>query len=175
MSRASHIATPRLRLSPVTEGDPDEVAHAIGNYDVARWLGRIPYPYGPADARAFIDANREQAGRVWFIRDSNGLAGGIGIDGELGYWFARPAWGRGYATEACRAVIAVHFSDPAAGDLISGHYPGNDRSAAVLRKLGFRYCGRREVVASALNQTILGHELRLSRADWVRRRDALPA
>jgi RimJ/RimL family protein N-acetyltransferase len=167
----SHITTPRLRLIPVTKADPAEVVAGIGNYDVARWLGRVPYPYGPDDARAFIEANRELAGRVWFITDADGLVGGISIDRELGYWLARDAWGNGYATEAGDAVIDAHFADPHAGELISGHYPGNNRSAAVLKKLGFRYTGRRPVKSAALAQTVESHELRLSRADWEARRN----
>lgn len=166
----AHISTPRLRLVPVSEVAPDEIASAIGNYEVARWLGRVPYPYGPDDARAFIEANRQQAGRVWFILDAEGLVGGISIDRELGYWLARDAWGKGYATEAADAVIDVFFTNPAASELVSGHYPGNERSAAVLRKLGFRYTGRRPVQAQALAQTVEGHEMRLSRVDWDKRR-----
>ncbi len=170
-SEFSRIATPRLTLIPVTEADPAEVVAGIGNYDVARWLGRVPYPYGPDDAAAFIDANRDRPGKVWFIRDAAGLVGGISIDQELGYWFARDAWGQGYATEAGDAVIDVHFADPRAGDLVSGHYPGNDRSAHVLQKLGFVYTGRRTVQARALAQTVESHEMRLTRAAWQARRE----
>ncbi|MEM1064506.1 MAG: GNAT family N-acetyltransferase [Pseudomonadota bacterium] len=166
----AYLTTPRLRLIPVKDADPADVVAGIGHYDVARWLGRVPYPYGEGDARAFIDANGDQAGRVWFIRDVEGLVGGISIDRELGYWLARPAWGLGYATEAGDAVIDVHFADPAAGDLISGHYPGNDRSARVLQKLGFAYTGRRRVQSQALAQTVEGHELILTRAAWQARR-----
>ncbi|MEL6516206.1 MAG: GNAT family N-acetyltransferase [Pseudomonadota bacterium] len=166
----AHITTPRLRLAPVTEADPADVVAGIGNYDVARWLGRVPYPYGSDDATAFIDANAGLEGRVWFIHDDEGLCGGISIDRELGYWLSRAAWGQGYATEAGDAVIDAHFADPAAGDLQSGHYPGNDRSARVLKKLGFRYTGRRTIQARALAQTVDGHEMILTRATWEDRR-----
>ena len=165
-SEHAHISTPRLRLVPVTEGDPEAVVAGIGNYEVARWLGRVPYPYGLEDAKAFINANRDLAGRVWFILDSEGLVGGISIDREFGYWLGRDAWGQGYATEAGEAVIDVHFSDPSASVLVSGHYPGNDRSARVLKKLGFRYTGRRPVRSAALAQTIQSQEMKLSRDDW---------
>lgn len=166
----AYLATPRLRLVPVTDADPAEVAEAIGNYDVARWLGRVPYPYGSDDARAFIDANREQAGLVWFIREGEELVGGIGIDDELGYWLARTAWGQGLVTEAANAVIDAHFAQPENGHLLSNYFPGNDRSAAVLKKLGFRNTGRRKVQARALAQTIEAHAMRLDRADWQRLR-----
>ena len=170
VSDYAYITTPRLRLTPVGDGDPEEIAEAIGNYDVARWLGRVPYPYRSADADAFIEANRHLEGKVWFVYDREGLVGGIGIDGELGYWLARTAWGQGYATEACDAVLDAHFADPEAEVLLSGHYPGNHRSATVLRKLGFVYTGKRPVQAQALAQTVEGHELVLTRAAWEARR-----
>ena len=172
-SEYSHLSTPRLELRPVSEGCPEEVAEAIGNYDVARWLGRVPYPYRPEDAVAFMEANGHLAGKVWFIYDRDGLVGGIGIDGELGYWLARTAWGQGYATEACDAVLDVHFADPSEDSLLSGHYPGNHRSATVLRKLGFVYTGKRPVQAQALAQTVEGHELLLTREAWEARRNIL--
>lgn len=169
-SEHAHVSTPRLRLIPVGEGDPDAVVAGIGNYEVARWLGRVPYPYGVDDARAFIDANRAFAGKVWFILDAGGLVGGISIDREFGYWLARDAWGQGYATEAGDAAVDVHFADPAATEITAGYFPGNDRSSAVLRKLGFRETGRRPVKSLALAQTIESHEMHLSRDAWRARR-----
>lgn len=170
-SEFSHITTPRLRLTPVREAAPDEVAAAIGNYDVARWLGRVPYPYTAEDALAFAEANADQDGRVWSIRDKDGIVGGIAIDGELGYWLARGAWGKGYATEAADAVVDVHFADPAAQFLESNHFPGNDRSAQVLLKMGFEYVGARDVKSLSLAQTVTARAMALTRARWQARRE----
>ncbi len=161
-----HITTPRLRLIPVTEADPAEVAEAIGNYDVARWLGRVPYPYGAEDAQGFIEANRDQAGRVWFIKADDEIVGGIAIDGELGYWLARPVWGQGFATEAGHAVVDAHFSDPAQTTLQSNYFPDNERSAQVLTKLGFLPTGRRPVKSLSLAQTVEAHAMELTRDRW---------
>ena len=36
------IETPRLILKPVSASDVPAVVSAIGNYDVVRWLGRVP-------------------------------------------------------------------------------------------------------------------------------------
>ena len=167
----SHIATPRLRLVPVTEVEPAEVAEAIGNYDVARWLGRVPYPYSAEDAQAFITANADMAGKVWFIRAASELVGGIAIDGELGYWLARPAWNMGYATEAGEAAIDAHFADAGEGRLASNHFPDNDRSANVLLKLGFLYTGSQSVKSLSLAQTVEARAMELSRERWSARRE----
>ncbi|MBW4721627.1 GNAT family N-acetyltransferase [Saccharothrix obliqua] len=55
----------------------------------------------------------------------------------LGYWLDRAATGRGHATAACAAVIG-HARAAGATDVFAGVTRGNDRSAAVLRRLGFR-------------------------------------
>ena len=169
------IETPRLILKPVSPDDVAALVPAIGNYDVVRWLGRVPYPYRPADADAFVAANADKAGRVWFVHDASGLVGGISIDGELGYWFRREVWGQGYAVEAGLAAIDAHFADRRAGHLPSGHLPGNDRSRRVLEKLGFRPAGTRIVAARALAQQVESQAYQLTRTDWTERRIALSA
>jgi RimJ/RimL family protein N-acetyltransferase len=167
------IETPRLVLKPVSQGDVPALVSGIGNYDVVRWLGRVPYPYRATDAEAFVAANVGMAGRVWFVHDASGLVGGISIDGELGYWFRREVWGRGYAVEAAFAAIEAHFADRRAGHLPSGHLPGNDRSRRVLEKLGFQPAGTRIVAARALAQQVESQAYHLTRTDWSARRRAL--
>ena len=167
------VETPRLILKPVSPEDVPALVAAIGNYDVVRWLGRVPYPYRAADAEAFVAANAANAGKVWFVHDAGGLAGGISIDGELGYWFRREVWGRGYAVEAAFAAIEAHFADRRAGHLPSGHLPGNDRSRRVLEKLGFQPAGTRIVAARALAQQVESQTYHLTRTDWSERRRAL--
>jgi RimJ/RimL family protein N-acetyltransferase len=171
--RFHRIETPRLILRPVSPEDVPALVSGIGNYDVVRWLGRVPYPYRAADAEAFVAANAVKAGKVWFVHDAGGLAGGISIDGELGYWFRRDLWGRGYAVEAAFAAIEAHFADRRAGHLPSGHLPGNDRSRRVLEKLGFRPAGTRIVAARALAQQVESQSYQLTRTDWAERRRAL--
>ena len=58
---------------------------------------------------------------------------------ELGFHFLSSQWGRGFATEAARAVIAHAFSICNASALFAGHHPNNVASERVLRRLGFRY------------------------------------
>jgi RimJ/RimL family protein N-acetyltransferase len=76
------------------------------------------------------------------------LVGTIGIgrrpDGalELGYWIGRPYWGRGYATEAGRAVLAIAREGLRLPHLYSSHFLDNPASGRVLEKLGFRPTGQ---------------------------------
>ncbi len=131
------LQTTRLRLLPVTEADPGAIAAAIGDLDVSRWLTRVPYPYALEDAVTFQDRAAEGGWPIWAIHDAEGLAGVMGIESELGYWFARRAWGRGYATEAGEAVLDRYFRNPEAEPVGSSYFVENARSRNVLQKLGF--------------------------------------
>jgi RimJ/RimL family protein N-acetyltransferase len=114
-------AVPDLRddvvvLRPPTKGDVDAITAAIQDPDIPRYT-RIPSPYTRADAIQFIaDATahwRNGSSQSFLITDasSGALAGGIGVHAsehlevrEIGYWVARAARRRGFATRAVRLV-----------------------------------------------------------------------
>ncbi len=165
------LRTPRLTLRPLTPTDADAVFHGVSNFDVIRWLGRIPYPYGREDAVAFISRVRDECLSVWAVEDAQCFVGIVGIDEELGYWFARPAWGKGYGFEAAVAVLQHWYSDPERGDVASGHYNENARSQRILRALGFQPVAQRRRFARALSQDVMGTDMVLTRAAWEARQE----
>ena len=57
---------------------------------------------------------------------------------ELGYWIAEPFWGKGLVVEACRAVLNLVFAEYVPERVQARVIEGNDASARVLAKLGFR-------------------------------------
>ena len=75
------------------------------------------------------------------------LIGACGIDlrdgptPEIGYWLGVPYWGRGYATEAARAVIDHAFGDLDHEALQAGARVSNPASRRVLEKCGFQWTG----------------------------------
>ena len=160
------LRTPRLTLRPLEETDTDAVFDGVANYDVIRWLGRIPYPYTRDDAVAFIARVRGENLKVWAVEDADGFVGVVGIDEELGYWFVRQVWGRGYGFEAARRAVEHWFSDAARGDIASGHYNDNDRSRRILHALGFRPVRERARFARALSQDVMGTDVVLTREAW---------
>lgn len=139
--------TDRLLLRPGWAEDAPALSRAIGDLAVVRNLSRAPWPYTLGDAEQFL-ALPQEIGRprlLIFRREGRQpeLIGGIGLHSdaagrpELGYWIARPYWGRGYACEAGRAVL--HIADEALRlpQVVASHALENRASARVLEKLGF--------------------------------------
>ena len=131
------IITDRLYLRPPVFEDAHAVKSLI-SYDVAQWLTLMPWPYHLSDAVEWLThVQSAPSDPIWAITRYGQIIGMIGLDGELGYWLAPEYHGKGYATEAARAVLQNYFANPYAAPLKSGYHLGNDRSANVLRKLGF--------------------------------------
>jgi RimJ/RimL family protein N-acetyltransferase len=136
MSGALYLRTARLVLRPVAGQDEAVVVATLNDVSVSGWLAVVPYPYLPTDFRQF---QKEYAvpGLTYAIEDAQGFVGIMGIeDRTLGYWLMPRSHGKGYATEAARAVLAEHLAQDS-DDILSGYFEGNTRSANVLRKLGF--------------------------------------
>ncbi|CAN5227916.1 GNAT family N-acetyltransferase [soil metagenome] len=143
--------TARLTLRPAWLEDAPQLAAAIGHECVTRNLSKVPWPYGLGDAEAFLSHPRGPHDIFCLILAHEGeqpcLIGGIGMaaieDGhEFGYWLTPHAWGRGYATEAGRAMIASARHTLGLCSLKAGHFTDNPASGRVLTKLGFRPTGR---------------------------------
>jgi RimJ/RimL family protein N-acetyltransferase len=143
------IRTKRLKLRQMRMGDAARVARFCGDPGVGRNLAMTPLPYLETAAEGWIMtlAARKPLGRdfVYAIDlPGEGLIGCVGAHRkqgdayEIGYWFGRPYWGRGFATEAVQALIQ---SAHALGELEAGHFVDNPASGRVLAKSGFAYTG----------------------------------
>ena len=137
----------RLFLRPPFPEDARGLYEGICDAGVVAMLGSAPWPYRMEDAER--STSQPKSGLQRFLitvpEDGGRVIGGIGFnwskdDPEIGYWIARSHWGRGYATEAVRAVceMARAFGHTR---LTAGHYLDNPASGRVLRKAGFRETG----------------------------------
>ena len=160
------LQTARLTLRPPVPADREAVVAGMNDFEVTKWLSVVPHPYTLADADWFIDHVAQGGEQTWFIHDASGLIGGIGLGVELGYWLARPVWGRGYMTEAGRAVLVHLFADPAQSEITAGHFVLNTASGNVLRKLGFVPTHLRIRPCKARGHDMDSQELLLTRARW---------
>ena len=148
------IKTKRLILRPLRMSDAPRLARYIGDPGVVRMLAPVPFPYFEAAAEGWImtlSARAQLETDFVFAADlpGEGLIGVIGVQKrgdasgqtpsfEVGYWYGRPYWGRGFATEALAGVVS---EARALGQLNAGHFVDNPASGRVLAKAGFVYTG----------------------------------
>ena len=143
--------TQRLLLRPPFAEDAPALAAAIGDEGIVRNLATAPWPYGVAEAQAWLENPcHDPLLPNWLMLLRTGdrprIVGGVGLHRreddsiEFGYWVARPYWGLGFATEAGAALRRAARANrlPA---LTAGHFLDNPASGKVLRKLGFRPTG----------------------------------
>ncbi|MDR0868028.1 MAG: GNAT family N-acetyltransferase [Planctomycetota bacterium] len=76
---------------------------------------------------------------LWLQADAECCAEMRPNDGELGYWIAKPYWGRGLMPEAVREVLRHGFADLGLDAIWCGYYAGNEQSRRVQEKCGFQY------------------------------------
>ena len=162
-----NMQTRRLTLRAPVMADAALLTAALNDWEVVRWLSVVPFPYSREDAAWFLmecAAGREDS---LAICDADGLCGMIGTtETGLGYWLARRVWGRGYATEAAGAFLGVYFAIPANDAIRSGYFVDNERSGAVLRKLGFADVGAKILPCRAQGRDMASRDMRLTRERW---------
>ena len=112
------LETERLVLRPFEMGDAPRVQLLAGDRSVAATTKTIPHPYEDGMAEQWIGTHQdrfENGQEIVFAitrKDGGELIGAIGLtlnltqeNAEMGYWIGKPYWGRGYCTEAGRAVL----------------------------------------------------------------------
>jgi [ribosomal protein S5]-alanine N-acetyltransferase len=139
-----------IELRPV----PRAAVEAIATGDrLPGWAEDFPTPADRGIARILHQAGRPEAeprrpgpwGHYQVVeRASAAVVGGIGFRGppqdgvaEIGYGIVPSRQGRGYATEAVRAVLLLAWEQPEANTVIAHTENGNLASQRVLGKAGF--------------------------------------
>ncbi|MFJ8013112.1 GNAT family N-acetyltransferase [Streptomyces sp. NPDC096339] len=140
------ITTERLRLRPLTDADTDWWVSLHADAEVNRFVGGYTREQAAARLRAIRQQWTERGHGLCAVelRGTGEVIGRSGLywweqfdETEIGWTFARAHWGRGYATEAARAVLAWGFGTLGLEQITAMIHPGNTASAAVARRLGF--------------------------------------
>jgi RimJ/RimL family protein N-acetyltransferase len=142
--------TPRLLLRPGFPEDAPALAEAIADEAIVKNLATAPWPYRMRDAEAFLARPRDPVLPLLLVFERTAgaprLVGSCGLGRrpsgavEMGYWIARPYWGRGLATEACSALVEIARTLGLAS-VEGSYFVDNPASARVLQKLGFEPLG----------------------------------
>jgi len=144
------LTTSSLALDPLDPKDYGWLFKLYADPEVMRFIGSGVRT--EEQSRTNLDAHRAQGERLgygfWTVRDRLGAEplGGVllivrreGTPVEIGFLFARHAWGRGVATEAARAVARYGF-DVLRLDAIPILTDGpNHASVEVMKRLGATY------------------------------------
>jgi RimJ/RimL family protein N-acetyltransferase len=141
----SELRTKRLTLSPPTADDAPFVLELLND---PGWLKNI----GDRGVRTLDEARAYVAERFsktpWFVvRDAAGeplgMCGLVERDGldcpDIGYAFLARHSGKGYATEAARAVLAHARETLGHPKIVAITTPDNTASQRVLEKIGLRF------------------------------------
>ena len=166
--------TPRLLLRPGFPEDAPALVAAMSDRAIARNLAVVPWPYTLRDAEAFLASPRDPVLPYFLIFERTNAAprliGSCGLGRrpsgavEMGYWIGRAFWDRGFASEACAALIEIART-LGLSRLEASHFIDNPASARVLDKLGFESvgiiaprmsCARGEEVPARLMRLRLG-------------------
>jgi RimJ/RimL family protein N-acetyltransferase len=168
------LETGRLVLRAPRCGDVKAIAALAGDQRIGKNTARIPHPYGIADAEQFVATINRRDGEACFgiFRDGT-LIGTCGIEpraddaAELGYWLGVPYRGRGFATEAARALIDYAFGELQHDTLQAGARVSNPASRRVLEKCAFQWTGVRLTRIRAINSAAPVDCFRLDRGLWL--------
>jgi RimJ/RimL family protein N-acetyltransferase len=157
------IVPPTLTDGVVTvrglrESDVPALVRACQDPEIPRWT-RVPSPYTAEDARALLAAAATEAaagiGVALAVAEAgDGLVGTIGLTGleqagagEIGYWVAREARGRGAATRAVRLLREWAARDLGLERLEILAHRDNAASQRVAERAGFAATGETRAVA----------------------------
>ncbi|HWA89234.1 MAG TPA: GNAT family N-acetyltransferase [Rhizomicrobium sp.] len=161
-------------MRPPGPEDVGAIAAQMNDWDVVKNLARAPFPYAEDHARDFLARQEDGRGRgsdfaFAVTRKPDGaLVGMCGVHlretgFELGYWFGRLHWGKGYATEAAGEVLGFAFRNLRAEHVDAGWFHDNPASGRVLEKLGFKPDGAAPRDCAARGHAVLCHLVVMSR------------
>jgi RimJ/RimL family protein N-acetyltransferase len=150
-----HISvTDQISLTEFRISDKPALVRHLAEKEIYDRTLRIPYPYTEADADAWFEidsrATEQHGGPVhWAIRDPGGaLIGCVGFDGltkghraEIGYWLAKPYWGRGIISAVVAAACAYALAEWKLVRITAHVFAFNTASTRVLEKNGFELEG----------------------------------
>lgn len=146
------IETERLILRAFTIADSSEVQRMAGKVEVASNTLAMPFPYHDGMAEAWISTHQQEFEDhksvilAIELKAQHILAGAIGLslqfpynNAELGYWIGQEYWGKGYCTEAVKAMIEFGFQHMKLHKIYANYFHNNPASGRVMKKAGMKY------------------------------------
>jgi len=182
-----NLATERLLLRPVTLSDVDLAVEMFTDPAVVKHVGKLMTPDVITDEMPkWVRRGGEGCIGVWCVTDrGTGEKLGTAVllplpvdeddtnwdliipgvmpqgDVEVGYILKKTAWGKGYATEACRRLLRFAFEETALEEVVATLDQDNRNSWHVLEKCGLVRKGMRRAYAGE------SPDFRITREQWM--------
>ncbi|RAI37734.1 GNAT family N-acetyltransferase [Rhodoplanes roseus] len=168
------IETDRLILRAPRLDDAKTVATLADDRRIAENTLRIPHPYRLGDAEDWIAAATLGGGEETFLMvlHDGTVIGSCALrwrdddTAEIGYWLGAAHWGRGYATEASRALVDHAFTEHGVEAIVAGARTSNPASRRVLEKCGFQWTNVELHRIRAISSSAPFDRFRLERTIW---------
>jgi ribosomal-protein-alanine N-acetyltransferase len=151
MKKREILRTERLILRPFELSDAKIVQQKAGDKAVAETTANIPHPYPDGAAEEWISTHQpkfesgELINYAITLEKTGELIGAVGLvinkrfnRAELGFWIEKDLWGKGYATEAARALMDYGFNKFGLHKIFAEHMTRNPVSGKVMKKLGMQ-------------------------------------
>lgn len=166
------IDTPRLRLRPWNDMDAPELYELARDPRIGMLCGWKPFECiddahsalstvlaAPDSYAVTLASTGEIVGSIALRIDRDSPEARVA---DIGYWIGAPYWGKGYATEAGKAIID-RARELSVKTMVLKYFDGNDASRRVSEKLGFAWRSREEDVEYPL----IGKRLTVHRTELV--------
>jgi RimJ/RimL family protein N-acetyltransferase len=144
----------RVLLRTLKDSDARTIYMYARDPDVLRFT-LLPSPYRQSDATRYVRNARSKKWqgkcivRAIVPKPGKIIAGIITLDlnsenrrGYIGYWLAKPFWGRGLAKESIQLILQLAFQTLGLSKVTSSVMHPNIRSYKLLEWAGFRLEGR---------------------------------
>lgn len=145
------LKTDDFVLRELTEDDLEAISSIWGSPKVTEKMASGPLSHEDSVQMLYVLRSLwdNDAGIRWGVEHEGRLIGTCGFHninkgsrrGELGYELDYAAWGRGFMRKALRPVLDYGFNIMRFERVEAFLNVDNDRSSAVLKKLGFQYEG----------------------------------
>ena len=155
----THLSFPYLfgklvNLRELSMNDATSIV-SLMDYEIAKYLYEVPYPYKIEDALNFIKSSYDDfrlRKAITFVIDYKNksqsfqlLSCTIGIKdidyvnkkANIGYWIGKQYHGKGIATECIKLIVNYAFNELKLEEISAYVFPDNNPSIRVLEKNGF--------------------------------------
>ena len=144
------METERILLRPWQDSDAETLFKYASDPEVGPRAGWPPHKSVEESLEIIRTVFNAEGMWAVILKESNEAIGCVGYlpasasnlkiaedHAEVGYWIARPYWGKGICTEALQMVIDYCFNEKGFTILWGDYFPSNPASGRVMEKCGF--------------------------------------